>query len=115
MDQKTICSTSFLTAASNTLSGTTCLRKSSSVCVLVASCSASLGSTVSPTPMPGFVMLTANRPMKSDCRDDLEVNERFERQPAHALHVVAVAGDANHQRGENQRHDQRLDHAEEDG
>jgi hypothetical protein len=40
-------------------------------------------------------------------------HNRLERQPADALHVVAVAGDADHQRGEDQRGDQRR-HPQED-
>ena len=47
-------------------------------------------------------------------RDDFEIDERLEREPADALHVVAVARDAHDERGEDQRHDQRFDHAEED-
>ena len=47
--------------------------------------------------------------------DDLEIDEGLERQAADPLHVVAVAGDADHQAAEDQRHHDRLDHPEEDG
>ena len=40
--------------------------------------------------------------------DDLEVEQRPDGEPAHALHVVAVAGDPHDQRREQQRHDQSI-------
>ena len=47
-------------------------------------------------------------------RHDLEVDDRAQSQLADALHVVAVPRDPHDQRGEQQWHDQRLDHLEED-
>ncbi len=46
-------------------------------------------------------------------RDDLEIDDRPQREPADALHVVAVARDPHHERAEDQRHDQQLDHPQE--
>ena len=48
-------------------------------------------------------------------RDDFEVDDRFQREPADALHVIAVARDADDQRAENQRHDDRFDDPNEGG
>ena len=52
---------------------------------------------------------------KCEGSDDFEVNDRLEREPAHALHVFAVPGDPHDQRAEDQRHDDRLDDPDEGG
>jgi len=52
---------------------------------------------------------------ESQCRRDLEVKNRAEGELADALHIVAVAGDADDERREQERGDQRLDHPEENG
>ncbi len=47
-------------------------------------------------------------------RHDLEIDDRAQRELAHALHVVAVARDAHDERRREQRDDQRLDRTQED-
>src|SRR6185312_12020181 len=47
-------------------------------------------------------------------RHELEIDQRPQREAPHLGHVVAVAGNAHHERGEDQRYDQRLYHAQED-
>ena len=50
-----------------------------------------------------------------DRRHDPEVADRLDGEPADPLEVVAVARDADHQRAEDDRDDDRLDQPEEDG
>ncbi len=46
-------------------------------------------------------------------RHDLEVNDRLEGEAADPLHVVSVPGYSDHQRSEDERHDDRFDHPQE--
>ena len=117
IDQKTICSTSFLTAASKTLAGTMWIEDVAEGLRLAvaAYCSPSLGSTCQIDADAGLGQVDGGQADEQGQRgDDLEVDERLERQPADALHVVAVAGDPDHERGEDERRDERLDHPQED-
>ena len=58
-------------------------------------------------------MLTSASPRNErDGRRDLEVDDRFEADAPHRLEV-AGAGDADDQRGEQQRRDDHLDHPQE--
>ena len=47
--------------------------------------------------------------------DNLEVNDRFERQTAHRFHVIGVTGDSYHQRRKNERHNDAFDQVQENG
>ncbi len=47
-----------------------------------------------------------------ECRDDFEIDDGLQGEPADALHVVAVSRDADDQRAEDERHDDRFDHPE---
>src|SRR5256714_15511586 len=49
-----------------------------------------------------------------DRRDDLEIDDGFERETADALHVVAVSRDPDDERAKYDRHEDRLDHPQED-
>jgi hypothetical protein len=49
--------------------------------------------------------MTAARPMIRANVDNLEVNDGLKRQAADGFHVVRVAGDPDHQRREEQGHD----------
>ena len=46
-------------------------------------------------------------------RDNFEVDQRLQGQPTDAFHVVAMSGDADNQRPEDERRDDRFDHAQE--
>ena len=113
--KKTICSTSFFAAASKKLVGTVCsITPVSVVCVAASSAPSFVDAAPRSTPTPGLHEVHGDQPDgERERRDDLEVDDRPEREPADPLHVVAVAGDADDERREQQRHDQRLDHPQE--
>ena len=58
------------------------------------------------TPTPGFTRFTTSETDgERERRDDLEVDDRPKRELSDALHVVAVTGDADDERREQQRRD----------
>jgi hypothetical protein len=114
--KNTICSTSFAAAASKKLWGTVCSSTPDNVVFRAANCDPRFGRS--------RAEVHANTRLRDvhgdqadgqrDRGDDLEVDDRAECEPPDFLQVVAVARDANHQCREEQRHDQRLDHPQED-
>ena len=114
-EKNTTCSTSFLAAASKKLAGTVCSSTPPRVVGVLANCFPSSEDVPRTTPTPGCARFTAQEAdHQRHGGDDLEIDQGLEREPADPLQVVAVARDADHEAGEDERHDDGLDHPEED-
>jgi hypothetical protein len=104
----TICSTSLRAMASMMLAGKYVLQERANVAWACGS-AASAAVRWMGTPAPGRTRLTTPSPRNSAKRgDDFEIDDGLGADAAHALEIAA-AGDAGHQRGEQQRRDDGAD------